>query len=151
MKKVLRVIQNYLRVEELNENHDQTVESKTVIGEYLNEIKNRIVKQSLLCLFSHYNYINLVEIQRLKWIFYTQMYENISMARLTLFPDVEEIMLIYYELFKLCMIDEQDYDYANEQLRKARKYIVHILGIILKKRNIHGTTLRKETGILMRG
>lgn len=39
MKKVLRVIQNYLRVEELNENHDQTVESKTVIGEYLNEIK----------------------------------------------------------------------------------------------------------------
>ena len=124
MKKVLRVIQNYLRVEEQDENHDRSVKSKTVIGEFLNEIKNRIVKQSLLCLFSHYNYINVVEIQRLKWIFYTQMYENISMTRLTLFPDVEEIMLIYYELFKLCMIDEKNYDYANEQLKVAREYIV---------------------------
>ena len=36
MKKVLRVIQNYLRVEEQDENHDRSVKSKTVIGEFLN-------------------------------------------------------------------------------------------------------------------
>lgn len=124
MKKVLRVIQNYLRVNEKVEKHSGVVEAKVVIGEHLNEIKNRIVKQCLLCLFSHYNYINMVEIQRLKWVFYTQMYENISMSRLTLFPDVEEIMLIYYELLKLCIIDDTNIDKTIDYLRDTRKLIV---------------------------
>ena len=123
MKKILRVIQNYLRVLVKVEEHDKAIEAKVVIGEFLNEIKNRIVKQSLLCLFSHYNYINMVEIQRLKWVFYTQMYENISMSRLTLFPDVEEIMLIYYELIKLCIIDEKDLSKTKDSLADTRKYI----------------------------
>ena len=123
MKKILRVIQNYLRVLVKVEEHDKAIEAKVVIGEFLNEIKNRIVKQSLLCLFSHYNYINMVEIQRLKWVFYTQMYENISMSRLTLFPDVEEIMLIYYELIKLCIIDEKDLSKTTDSLADTRKYI----------------------------
>lgn len=123
MKKILRVIQNYLRVVMKEEEHDKAIEAKVVIGEFLNEIKNRIVKQSLLCLFSHYNYINMVEIQRLKWVFYTQMYENISMSRLTLFPDVEEIMLIYYELIKLCIIDEKDLSKTTDSLADTRKYI----------------------------
>lgn len=124
MKKILRVIQNYLRVAVKVEEHDKAIEAKVVIGEFLNEIKNRIVKQCLLCLFSHYNYINMVEIQRLKWVFYTQMYENISMSRLTLFPDVEEIMLIYYELLKLCIIDDTNIDKTIDYLRDTRKLIV---------------------------
>ena len=105
MKKILRVIQNYLRVEENDSDEDKIIQTKVRIGEFLNEIKNRIVKQCLICLYSHYNYINAVEIQRLKWIFYVQMYENISLNRLTLFPDVEEIMLIYYELIKMCIVE----------------------------------------------
>ena len=105
MKKILRVIQNYLRVEENDSDLDKITKTKVRIGEFLNEIKNRIVKQCLICLYSHYNYINAVEIQRLKWIFYVQMYENISLNRLTLFPDVEEIMLIYYELIKMCIFE----------------------------------------------
>lgn len=108
MKKILRVIQNYLRVEENDAGSDEILKTKVRIGEFLNEIKNRIVKQSLICLYSHYNYINAVEIQRLKWIFYVQMYENISLNRLTLFPDVEEIMLIYYELIKMCIVEEDN-------------------------------------------
>lgn len=105
MKKILRVIQNYLRVEENDSDLDKITKTKVRIGEFLNEIKNRIVKQCLICLYSHYNYINAVEIQRLKWIFYVQMYENMSLNRLTLFPDVEEIMLIYYELIKMCIVE----------------------------------------------
>lgn len=124
MKKVLRVIQNYLRVLEISGNSFDAIKAKVIIGEYVNEIKNRIVKQCLICLFSHYNYINIVEIQRLKWIFYTQMYENISMSRLTLFPDVEEIMLIYYELLKLCLIDETGSKEANVCLNETRTNIV---------------------------
>lgn len=137
MKKVLRVIQNYLRVSERmgtvetekgNEEKDTCLKRKIIIGEFLNEIKNRLVKQGLICLYSHYNFINLMEIQRLKWIFYTQMYENISLDRLTLFPDVEEIMVIYYELIKLCTIPqkaltENSKDMADEIFEEARTSI----------------------------
>ena len=107
MKKILRVLQNYMRVAERILNKATRVRCKVCIGEYLNEIKNRLVKQCLICLYSHYNFINLIEIQRLKWIFYVQMYENISLSRLSLFPDVEEIMLIYYDLIRLCYVDNK--------------------------------------------
>lgn len=115
MKKILRVIQNYLRVEESDSDSDKIIKTKVRIGEFLNEIKNRIVKQCLICLYSHYNYINAVEIQRLRWIFYVQMYENISLNRLTLFPDVEEIMLIYYELIKMCIVEEDNLKKPEEE------------------------------------
>lgn len=125
MKKILRVIQNYLRVAEKVMEPEAKVKCKVRIGEFLNEIKNRIVKQCLLCLYSHYNYINIVEIQRLKWIFYTQMYENISLNRLSLFPDVEELMLIYYELIRLCIINEEEYmRLADDELSKTREDVV---------------------------
>ena len=128
MKKILRVIQNYLRVNEVLLKNKPTllVDCKILIGEFLNEIKNRIVKQCLICLYSHYNFFNLVEIQRLKWIFYVQMYENISLSRLSLFPDVEEIMLIYYELIKLCIVDKKyiDYEHTNRVMKDVRTYIM---------------------------
>ena len=132
MKKILRVIQNYLRVEESAKGSDRTNTPedrnriKVRIGEFLNEIKNRIVKQSLLCLYSHYNYINAVEIQRLKWIFSVQMYENISLNRLTLFPDVEEIMLIYYELIKMCIVEEGDDKSKNVVKNELEDTRMHI-------------------------
>lgn len=126
LKKILRVIQNYLRVVEESEDQEKRIKNKACIGEFINEIKNRIIKQCLICLYSHYNFINLVEIQQLKWIFYTQMYENISLNRLTLFPDVEEVMLIYYEIIALCLIDEKELNsitLANQELENVRKRI----------------------------
>lgn len=122
MKKILRVLQNYLRIADqkatygIEENKidwgQLSAKRKIIIGEFLNEIKNRLIKQCLICLYEHYNFINIVEIQRLKWIFYTQMYEYISLSRLTLFPDVEEIMLIYYEMIKLCVV-AKEYLYSS--------------------------------------
>lgn len=123
LKKILRVIQNYLRVTENMPNNNECIERKACIGEFLNEIKNRIIKQSLICLYSHYNFINMVEIQQLKWIFYTQMYENISLSRLSLFPDVEEMMLIYYEIISLCIIDKAECEKANRNLVDIRACI----------------------------
>lgn len=131
MKKILRVIQNYLRVADRKETYCKKEEyeewkarsgmRKVVIGEFLNEIKNRLIKHCLICLYEHYNFINIVEIQRLKWIFYSQMYEHISLNRLTLFPDVEEILLIYYEMMKLCIV--RKVDVKQTDLDEARKYI----------------------------
>lgn len=127
IKKILRVFQNYLKVseiivgsEELGKKEKELIlKRKIVIGEFLNEIKNRLVKQSLICLYSHYNFINLMEIQRLKWIFYTQMYENISLNRLSLFPDVEEILLTYYDLIRLCIVEP---GVKNADNRKKKDY-----------------------------
>lgn len=120
LKKILRVIQNYLRVVEKTGDMELRARCKTTIGEFLNEIKNRIIKQALICLYSHYNFINAVEIQQLKWIFYTQMYENISLNRLSLFPDTEEIMLIYYEIIRLCVVDKAQFKVADERLDEVR-------------------------------
>ena len=120
MKKILRVIQNYMRVAEQTASKGHLALCKICIGEFLNEIKNRLVKQSLICLYSHYNFINLIEIQRLKWIFYVQMYENISLNRLSLFPDVEEIMLIYYELIRLCVVEPYNKKEHDKYMQKVR-------------------------------
>lgn len=118
MKKILRVIQNYMRISENNRCICIKIKNKVIIGEFLNEIKNRIIKQCLICIYSHYEDINLVEIQRLKWIFHLHMYENISLNRLSLFPDVEEVMLIYYELILLCVVNES-YEYDISDIQKA--------------------------------
>lgn len=130
MKKILRVIQNYMRVAEGILDEDALVKCKICIGEFLNEVKNRLVKQCLICLYTHYNFINLIEIQRLKWIFYVQMYENISLSRLSLFPDVEEIMLIYYDLIRLCYVDnkclssKEKIEATNNVLKAVRSDII---------------------------
>lgn len=108
LKKILRLLQNYLKVKENHSNNKE--DDKEIIGEFLNEIKNRIVKRSLLYLYSHYNYINITEIQKLKWIFSVEMYESISLNHLSLFPDVEEIMLIYYEMIKLCLLSGENHE-----------------------------------------
>lgn len=146
IKMILRVIQNYLRISTYIKNKNKkekdhgepkiefsVTNRKIVIGEFLNEIKNRLVKQSLICIYSHYNFINLMEIQRLKWIFYTQMYENISLSRLTLFPDVEEIMLVYYELIRLCVVTKEEEKDAQEKLDNTRKILKQIPEGIDKK------------------
>lgn len=110
LKKILRLIQNYLKVKQSSQNDLNSRCDKEVIGEFLNEIKNRVVKKSLLYLYSRYNYINITEIQKLKWVFTVQMYENISLSHLSLFPDIEEIMLIYYEMIQLCLFSDYELD-----------------------------------------
>ena len=104
LKKILRTIQNYLKTSVFDSVLDRD-DGRIIIGEYINEIKNRIIKQCLILLYEHYNFINIIEIQKLKWVFSVQMYEHISLNRLSLFPDVEEIMIIYYDLIRYCIID----------------------------------------------
>lgn len=123
LKKILRVLQNYIRMSNAKEDEKSRLFDKVMIGEYLNEIKNRLLKQCLICLYTHYDHINIIEIQKLKWIMSAQMYENISLNRLSLFPDIEETMLIYYEMILLCIIDENDLAQANESMRQIRNSI----------------------------
>lgn len=148
LKKILRIFQNYLRINEGRRCcKDKYNERKIVIGEFLNEIKNRIIKQCLISLFSHYRYVNMGEIQQLKWVFYVNMYEHISLNRLSLFPDVEEIMLIYYEMIRLCVVDniaDKDESLGNkvrkiiiESIEQSKKESIAFAWNSLTDRNIH--------------
>ncbi len=152
MKKILRVIQNYLRVSErLASNKDANAvkkdhDRKKLIGEYMEEIKKRLVKQGLINMYTHYNFINLVELQKLKWIFNIQMYENMSLNKLSLFPDVEDIMMIYYELLKLCVLPDDEI--KNEQEKLKQEEILEKLSNIYN--NISLGTLRHQSTIYER-
>lgn len=154
LKKILRTIQNYLKLDYNDKNEKDG--KRLLIGEFLGDIKNRIVKQSLIHLYAHYNYMNIIEIQKLKWIFYVQMYESISLSRLSLFPDVEEIMLIYYEIMARCII-EQNNEACNGELKKDcswktlyernTDFRIRMTGIY---RNIALGSLRQESTIYER-
>ena len=108
LHKIIKILLNYLRVcyrNSLSRNKESnSYKSRIMIGELIPEIKDQLIRQCLILLYNHYNFINIMEIQRLKWIFYTDMYEGISLTQLSLFPDIEEIMLNYYEIIKLCVI-----------------------------------------------
>lgn len=95
LKKILRVFQNYLKT-----GYDE--QRKCMLRCYMEDIKKAIVKPCLVYLYSHYNNINFAEIQKLKWIFSIHMYESISFSRLSLFPDVEHVMILYYDLIRRC-------------------------------------------------
>ncbi len=98
LKKILRVFQNYLKTAE------DCKERLQMISDHIDEIKIAFVKPNLIYLYSHYNNINFAEIQKLKWIFSVQTYEDIPFNRLSLFPDIEHILLIYYDLLRHCAV-----------------------------------------------
>ena len=98
LKKILRVFQNYLKTAE------DCKERLQMISDHIDEIKIAFVKPNLIYLYSHYNNINFAEIQKLKWIFSVQTYEDIPFNRLSLFPDIEQILLIYYDLLRRCAV-----------------------------------------------
>lgn len=115
MKKILSIFLNYLIVREDKDNeNDSQNNASAFIQKYLRVIKKTIVQRALQNLYSHYEYINITEIQMIKWIFSKQMYENIPLQYLSLFPDIEEILLIYYEIRLRCEKSIQTYDLENK-------------------------------------
>lgn len=116
LKKILRIFQNYLKTSgciEINKREERT----ELLFYNIDKIKEAFVKPCLIYLYSHYNNINFAEIQKLKWIFSVQTYENIPLNRLSLFPDIEQILLLYYDLlrrsiavYNLLNVDNSIYD-----------------------------------------
>lgn len=128
LQKIIKILLNYLRVTERGSKNDKEEvnryqKSRVLIGEMIYEIKKVFFKQCLILLYNHYNFINVMEIQRLKWIFYTDWYEGISLTQLSLFPDIEEIMLNYFEILKLCIILDFEHhsNVLNEEINVVRK------------------------------
>ena len=54
------------------------------------------------------------------------MYEGISLNQLSLFPDVEEVMLNYFEMIKLCIaLSPKDYSKINQEMVIVREFILN--------------------------
>ena len=102
LKKILRIMQNYLKTANVEEIDSR----KEIVGKYIGQLKDYIIKPCLVYLYSHYNNINKAEIRILKWIFSVKMYDDIPLNSLSLFPDVEHIMILYYDLLRRCSIND---------------------------------------------
>lgn len=107
LKKILRVFQNYLKTAESSKERLQ------MMSDHIDEIKKAFVRPILIYLYSHYNNINFAEIQKLKWIFSVQTYEDIPFNRLSLFPDIEQILLLYYDLLRRCAVGGYTQNFYN--------------------------------------
>ena len=117
--------------------------------------KKVFVKPNLIYLYSHYNNINFAEIQKLKWIFSVQTYEDIPFNRLSLFPDVEQILLLYYDLLRRCSIGGYTlniYKNTNNKLNPLSKiYRNTTLGSLRQDSTIYERVMALRFKTLMNG
>ena len=77
-------------------------DQKQNIGTYLDNISVQIVKRIIQCIYSAYEHVHVVEIQKLKWTCSKEMYELLDLNQLSLFPEIEETLYAFYELELLC-------------------------------------------------
>lgn len=94
-KQILQLFNSYFTTDEKK--------AKTVFRSHLDEINNKIVHIALIRQYAHYENSNVYEIQQLKQIYNCEMYENISLNHLSLFPDIEELLYLYYMLRYRCL------------------------------------------------
>lgn len=77
--------------------------SNTIFDEDLIcKIKHVIFTRAISNLYAHYENTNMPEIQKIKWFFSKEMYEKIPLNLLSIFPDLEELILAYAEFELYC-------------------------------------------------
>lgn len=62
----------------------------------------KLAKQAIMQLYSHYEHVNIADIQQLKNLFNKDIYEDINLNALPLSPDIEEVIYRYYTLEIKC-------------------------------------------------
>ena len=98
MKKILQLLKQYLTVREF---FSRTGEVETA-ARYLCPIIKNVSRKAILYLYAHNENISIAEIQDLKDFFSLKPYEDISLEKLSLYPDIEEIILLSMELKMIC-------------------------------------------------
>ena len=87
-KKILHILVAYLEINPKSKFNSIHIEA----------IKVHLLGRAIENLFTQYENTNMIEIQKIKWMFTKEMYETIPLNELSLFPDLEEIVLLYCEL-----------------------------------------------------
>lgn len=96
MKKILCLLNRYIMVEKMLPSH--TDHRIPVLSEYLCKIIDVVTRKATLYLYAHNENISIAEIQDLKGLFSLKPYEDISLEKLSLYPDLEEIIMLSTEL-----------------------------------------------------
>lgn len=64
----------------------------------LKNINRHLTEKALSKIYEHYEYINIAEIQTLKSIYDMEVYKDLPLNKLSLFPDIEEFLHISYSI-----------------------------------------------------
>lgn len=100
MKKILHLLKRYIIVEEALPNFSENRIQK--LANYICPIIEIVARKSILYLYAHNENISIAEIQDLKGLFSLKPYEDISLEKLSLYPDIEEIIMLSTELKLYC-------------------------------------------------
>lgn len=107
-KRILEVLTSYVEVNDLPEDKktsDDIDKKKRIsqLSRFLDNVKDTIVERALINIYSHYEYINIVEIKNIEDMLNIPSDEtNSTLHYLSLFPDIEEILYAYYSLEIAC-------------------------------------------------
>lgn len=93
-KQIIEIFNAYLRIHYT----DSDINSLIPFLGYIEDLACRSVMQ----LYSHYEHVNIAEIQKLKHLFGRDIYENVNLNTLPLSPDIEEVIYRYYTLEIKC-------------------------------------------------
>lgn len=117
LRKILQLFISYLRLKidrirkigksqkaKMEDEKNKIIESIDAIFEHRNNIKELIVQKAIMNIYTEYENINIAEIQNLKWIFGIDNIKKIDLNKLSNFPDIEELILLYCE-FELLLSD----------------------------------------------
>lgn len=100
MKKILHLLKRYIIVEEALPGFSENRIQK--LAGYVCPIIEIVARKSILYLYAHNENISIAEIQDLKGLFSLKPYEDISLEKLSLYPDIEEIIMLSTELKLYC-------------------------------------------------
>ncbi len=106
-KKIIQLMVAYLEVQ-IKEKEKDKKAAINPIAERLDEIRKNIFLRAIQNLYSQYENTNIVEIQRLKWIHSKEMYQPIELNRLAIFPDIEEMLLVYCQMELYCLKNKEE-------------------------------------------
>lgn len=126
MKKILHVLKRYIIIaEELPEFYENRIQN---VADYICPIIEIVVRKSILYLYAHNENVSLAEIQDLKGLFSQKPYESISLEKLSLYPDIEDVIMLSTELKLYCYKhfkykwDDMPKDFSKEANLNALKF-----------------------------
>lgn len=113
LKKILYVIKYYIQVEE---NLPEGKRKKTKrLNPYVKKIVENISHKSIMYLYAQSENVSLAEIQDIKGIFSLKPYEDISLEKISLYPDIEEIVLLLMEIKIICKQSESQTNFSTDE------------------------------------
>lgn len=99
-KRILEILLMYIHIDKKD--------IKCIYNTSLKKINRHLTEKALSKIYEHYEYINIAEIQTLKSIYDMEVYKDLPLNKLSLFPDIEEFLHISYSIDLTIESNEKD-------------------------------------------